>query len=289
MSRERNVARMFSELLLVKNRYVRKFAQIRNLKVKIVKFVVLREVYFLSCSCHRSVQAEGVACRSWSNSGACYSSALTIIHCMGSWIVDLLFYSNSFMMGERLDSPRGIDFLQARSHVIQSIRRSIKKNDDNISRDHKSLSFFRFGDEDSYPLTVLAIPAICCLLLVVSLASQTSNENISGLLVSLAVIVLVVILNIYLYRLVNSAESNEIKRELQLILGDYERFSEYCAHSSSHGKCCSCSSCSSCFCHCYCNLCLWEWPVQQTDRFLSRAFIIHIIAIAELNTRRWYA
>lgn len=160
------------------------------------------------------------------------------------------------MMGERLDSPRGIDFLQARSHVIQSIRRSIKKNDDNISRDHKSLSFFRFGDEDSYPLTVLAIPAICCLLLVVSLASQTSNENISGLLVSLAVIVLVVILNIYLYRLVNSAESNEIKRELQLILGDYERFSEYCAHSSSHGKCCSCSSCSSCFCHCYCNLCL---------------------------------
>jgi hypothetical protein len=138
------------------------------------------------------------------------------------------------MMGESMEPPRGIDFLQARSQVIQSIRRSIKKNDDNIKRDRQNSSFV---DEGSYPLNVLAIPAICCVLLVVSLACQTSNENISGLLVSLAVIVTVVILNIYLYRLVHSAESNEIKRELELILSDYERFSKYCAHSASHGKC----------------------------------------------------
>jgi hypothetical protein len=137
------------------------------------------------------------------------------------------------MMGDSIEPPRGIDFLQARSQVIQSIRRSIKKNDDNINRDRKNSSFV---DEGSYPLNVLAIPAICCVLLVVSLACQTSNENISGLLISLAVIVTVVVLNIYLYRLVHSAESNEIKRELELILSDYESFSKYCAHSSSNGK-----------------------------------------------------
>ena len=136
-------------------------------------------------------------------------------------------------MGESAEPPRGIDFLQARSQVIQSIRRSIKKNDDNIRRDLKDSSYV---DEGSYPLNVLAIPAICCVLLVISLACQTSNENISGLLISLAVIVTVVILNIYLYRLIHSAESNEIKRELELILNDYERFSKYCAHSSSQGK-----------------------------------------------------
>ena len=132
-------------------------------------------------------------------------------------------------------TSRGIDFLEARTQVIQSIRRVIKRNDEILSRERDNSSIFSsFGDEIN-PVTVLAIPALCCVLLIVSVASQSTNQYITGLLVSLGVIVVVVVFNQHLYRLVYSAESNEIKRELELILHDYEKFSEHCAQFSSSG------------------------------------------------------
>ena len=148
-------------------------------------------------------------------------------------------------------TSRGIDFLEARTQVIQSIRRVIKRNDEILSRERENSSIFSsFGDEIN-PFTVLAIPAVCCVLLIVSVASQSTTQYITGLLVSLAVIVVVVVFNQHLYRLVYSAESNEIKRELELILHDYENFSEHCAQFSSNGMIHLNLSCIKTAFHCY--------------------------------------
>ena len=150
-----------------------------------------------------------------------------------------------------IDPPiaaRGIDFLQARSQVIQAIKRAIKKKEDNDRKEKREAIRFGTLKSEGYSLTVLAIPAICCILLVVSLASQSPQRYISGPLVSLAVIISVVVLNVYLHQLVSSSESREIKRELELILHDYEKFSEHCMTSSPNGNA---SFCPKCICNIY--------------------------------------
>jgi hypothetical protein len=119
---------------------------------------------------------------------------------------------------------RGVDFSQARSEVIKSIRSAIKNHEDS----RRIRNILSFSDEES-SLTLLGVPALCCVLLVVSLASR-STHYISGLLVSLLVIVAVVTLNICLCELASSAESNEIRRELEKILNDYEAFSNRCTN-----------------------------------------------------------
>ena len=132
-------------------------------------------------------------------------------------------------------TTRGVDFLDARSQVVKAIRRSIENYEEAKSR-NRSIGSVRYCSYDhSFSSTLLAVPAVCCILLVVSLASQTTTNLISGLLVSLLVIMAVVLLNIYLYQLVSTAESNEIKRELEEILHDYEKFSDQCMIAMSKG------------------------------------------------------
>jgi hypothetical protein len=132
-------------------------------------------------------------------------------------------------------TSRGIDFLEARTQVIHSIRRVIRRNDDILARESHNTSIFSSFSDEINPFIVLAIPAVCCVLLIIALACQPTTQYMTGLLVSLVVIVVVVVFNQHLYRLVYSAESNEIKRELELILHDYEKFSEHCAQFSSNG------------------------------------------------------
>lgn len=134
----------------------------------------------------------------------------------------------------QLSSIRGIDFLQARSQVVECIRRAIKKQEDsNTNRNISNL--FRICHEPNFSWTLLPIPAVCCLLLIVSLAFQSSTHFIPGLLVSLTIIIAVVFLNVYLYQLVSTAESIEIRRELEGILHDYEEFSNHSAASLTKG------------------------------------------------------
>lgn len=134
-----------------------------------------------------------------------------------------------------LSTTRGVDFLEARSQVVKAIRRAIERHEDAKSRSHTARRNHRFSYDQSFSLSLLAVPAACCILLIVALASQRTTHIISGLLVSLLVIITVVLLNMYLYQLVSTAESNEIKRELEEILHDYEKFSAHCLITMNEG------------------------------------------------------
>lgn len=138
-------------------------------------------------------------------------------------------------MGD-LSASRGIDFLQARTQVIKSIRLAINKHQDANSRSCDVASRFHFFYNQCCYLTNLAIPAVCCTLLIVSLSSQTSTQFISGLLVSLFVVVAVVVLNMHLHKLLTTAESSEIRRELEKILFDYENFLSSCIDTNNGGN-----------------------------------------------------
>ena len=135
-----------------------------------------------------------------------------------------------------LSKTRGIDFLQARTQVIKSIRLAINKHENLGSKGCDVRNILHSSDDQSCCLTLLAIPAVCCILLIVSLSSLTSTEFISGLLVPLLVIIAVVLLNIHLHRLVSTAESKEIQRELEKILYDYEKFSSLCISTINEGN-----------------------------------------------------
>lgn len=130
---------------------------------------------------------------------------------------------------EQLSSFRGIDFVQARRQVIDSIKSAIKSQDD---QNDQSLS--ALIQHDDFNVTILSVPGICCVLLTISLVFSPTAFH-AGLFVSLFVIVAVVCLNLYLYQVVSSAESNEIKRELERILDDFEEFSNYTAITAIEG------------------------------------------------------
>jgi hypothetical protein len=130
---------------------------------------------------------------------------------------------------EQLSSFHGIDFVQARRQVIESIKRAIRSQDDQSSQSLSALI-----QQDDFNITLLSVPGICCVLLTISLVFSPTPFH-AGLLVSLFVIASVVVLNLYLYQVVSSAESNEIKRELERILDDFEEFSNYTAITSIEG------------------------------------------------------
>jgi VIT1/CCC1 family predicted Fe2+/Mn2+ transporter len=130
---------------------------------------------------------------------------------------------------EQLSSFRGIDFVQARRQVIESIKRAIKSQDDQSSQSLSALI-----QHNDFNMTLLSVPGVCCLLLTISLIFTPTPFH-AGLLVSLFAIIAVVVLNLYLYQVVSSAESNEIKRELERILDDFEEFSNYSAITSIEG------------------------------------------------------
>lgn len=140
-----------------------------------------------------------------------------------------------------LSTTRGIDFLQARTQVIKSIRLAIKKHEDSGNRGCDAANILHSSDDQSCCLTLLATPAVCCILLIVSLSSQTSTLFISGLLVPLLVIIAVVLLNMHFHRLVSTAESKEIQRELEKILYDYEKFSSLCISTIHEGNAKECT------------------------------------------------
>ena len=134
-----------------------------------------------------------------------------------------------------LSTTRGVDFLQARFQVIKSIRKAIKKHEDSITRNRNATSKFSVSCDQNYSTSLLAVPALCCILLIISIAFQPSPHFIAGHLVALIVIIAVVVLNTHLYNLVSNSESGEVKRELEKILYDYEKFSAQCINTLNEG------------------------------------------------------
>jgi hypothetical protein len=122
---------------------------------------------------------------------------------------------------------RGVDFEAARALVVKSIKKVLAEHDARIKSSGGFNTTLRGIALSDYG------PCIACItLFLLSASSRISLEFRVGLLLSAIAVFGVTALNLLLGSFRASTESNEIRRELEEVLRDYEHFAAQCKRSS---------------------------------------------------------
>ena len=122
----------------------------------------------------------------------------------------------------------GVDFSQARWQVISCLKRALRKHDAQNQKTRNLWSFVRHSLVRRHISTVLPLLA-CVLLLFMTTRRLRVQELGRGVSLTLVLIIIAAIVNLYVHYLAASAESKEIQQELEGVLRDYEHFARTCA------------------------------------------------------------
>ena len=121
----------------------------------------------------------------------------------------------------------GVDFSQARWQVISCLKRALRKHDAQNQKTRNLWSFVRHSLVRRHISTVLPLLA-CVLLLFMTTRRLRVQELGRGVSLTLVLVIIAAIVNLYVHYLAASAESKEIQQELEGVLRDYEHFARTC-------------------------------------------------------------